>query len=157
MNNKYENYALYGLLALSVAALVFAVVDWAGNNPASLPAATGTSLNIPVTVITSGFPAISTGSTGQGDVEIELTPSWINGKLDVEIAVNTHSVDLSGFNLKEITILQYGEKTLNPVSVPALSGHHNSGKMVFEPGEEPKSFAIKILGIPAVNKRVFEW
>lgn len=152
MNKNYTDYALYCILFLALAALVLVFVSWPNRAPAAVPASdTGLS------AASNAFKAVYTGTTEQGDVEIELTPSWANGKLEVNVAANTHSVDLSGFNLKEITALQYGGKTLKPVSAPALSGHHASGKLVFDTEEKQDNFVIRILGIPAVDERVFEW
>ncbi len=102
---------------------------------------------------------VSTGSTSNGGVQIELTPKKISlGKLEVEIVMNTHSVDLSRFNLKEITMLEYEGKQLMPYSAPNLMGHHISGTLIFEVMDnELDSFRIVILGIPKVEKRIFEW
>src|SRR3989344_167273 len=88
----------------------------------------------------------SSGSTDEGDAQIELTPSYNNGQLEVEIAINTHSVDLSQFDLKEITTLEYNGKVAKPVSAPALGGHHVNGKLVFKVDEDPDDFTIKIVG-----------
>ncbi len=105
-----------------------------------------------------GYKSIDSGSTGSGDVSIELTPLGIeDNQFKVEVAVNTHSVDLSQFNLKEITTLEYNGKSVNPVSAPGLDGHHSSGEIVFDIGEETDSFTIKIKGIPKVEERVFAW
>ncbi len=101
---------------------------------------------------------IATGSTGAGDVLVELAPRGVtNGRLEVDIVVNTHSVSLEQFDLREITMLEFSGKSLKPVSAPALSGHHSSGTLVFEVSEPVSSFRISIKGIPKVDERVFEW
>lgn len=106
----------------------------------------------------SGLTTITTGDTGQGNVEIALTPQEaVNGRLEVALAANTHSVDLSTFDLKKITTLAVGGKTLTPVSAPSLSGHHVSGTLVFEGVAEKQPFTIVITGIPGVESRVFAW
>lgn len=104
------------------------------------------------------FRAISTGSTGDGDVSMELTPhSVIDGILEVDIAVNTHSVDLTQFDLTRITRLEYNGKIVNPISAPRLSGHHSSGALKFKVEDKIEAFTIKISGIPKVRERVFAW
>lgn len=101
---------------------------------------------------------ISSGSTDPGDVSIMLTPvSVANGILQVEIAANTHSVDLSQFDLKKITTLEYQNKVFKPISASILSGHHSSGMITFDVGGDADGFTIKINGIPSTEERVFEW
>jgi|SRR3989338_6414745 len=101
---------------------------------------------------------VSTGSTQTGDVLIELTPKYIgSNKLAVDFSANTHSVDLTPFDLMMITALEHNGNVLKPESAPSLSGHHGSGTLVFDTGKELKTFKITIKGIPAVEERVFEW
>ncbi len=109
-------------------------------------------------IIAPAFKTISTGSLDSGDTTVDLTPAGIkNGKFEVDVSINTHSVDLSQFDLMKIILLEYDGKTIKPVSAPKLSGHHSSGTLIFDTGMEIKSFKIIIKGIPAVEERVFEW
>ncbi len=102
--------------------------------------------------------AISTGSYDSGDVIVELIPaSYKDGKLTINISMNTHTQNLGQFDLAEITGLQYKGKTYRPVKVRGGGGHHAYGRIVFELEEEPKEFTITITGIPMVQKRVFKW
>ena len=102
--------------------------------------------------------AISTGSSDSGGVVVELIPaSYKNGKLTINISMNTHSVSLSEMDLAEITVLEYKGKTYRPVKVKAGGGHHAYGKIVFEVEEEPSDFTVTISGIPMIQKRVFKW
>lgn len=103
------------------------------------------------------FRSVSTGSTGAGDVSIELTPRYNDGLLEVDLRANTHSVDLSQFDLQEITTLEYGGRRFTPTAAPSFGGHHVSGTLVFEVGAEQPSFVIRMKGIPAVEERVFAW
>lgn len=131
---------LFIALALAVAGCN-ADVDL-GNN-ANTPAAYQTKL---------------TGSLQDGDVAIELTPIGMkNGRFEVQVTANTHSVDLSQFDLMEIAILTYENKSIKSLSSPKLSGHHSSGTMTFDTKQEISSFRIIIEGIPNMEKRVFEW
>ena len=98
----------------------------------------------------------ATGSTETGDVLIELTPHAINnGKLEVDIGVNTHSVDLAQFDLNEITTLSFNGKELKPISAPSLTGHHSSGILLFDIGSNIESYAIIITGVPLIEERIF--
>lgn len=105
------------------------------------------------------FKAISTGSTDQGDVAIELTPRGvINGKLIIDFAANTHSVSLEQFDLKKITTLEHEGKIIKPSEASYLSGHHPYGSIAFDIGkEEAESFIVKIKGIPNIEERIFKW
>jgi hypothetical protein len=106
----------------------------------------------------SGDKMKSTGSTGSGDVAIDIEPKeFIDGKFILEISLNTHSVDMNDFDLTKMIILKFESKEFAPISAPVLSGHHNSGELVFELEKRPESFSIEIIGIPAVDKRVFNW
>ena len=109
-------------------------------------------------VVQAAFPTVTTGTTETGDVAIELVPKGIqNGKLIVDLSVNTHSVDLTQFDLAAITTLTYDGKTAKPISAPQLTGHHTSGTMEFPMDGKPSSFTITILGMPALAERVFSW
>lgn len=97
--------------------------------------------------------------TSNGQATIDLTPKGIvNGKFTFDIRVNTHTINnLSQYDLKEYITLNYGEKSIKPVITPQLTGHHNSGSLVFDLKEVPKDFTVKIVNIPNINERVLEW
>lgn len=106
----------------------------------------------------AGFRTISSGSLEEGDVRLDLTPERVeNGKLVVRFAVDTHSVSLRQFDLKEATILEYNGKTVKPVEASRLGGHHAAGKLVFRVEDAGETFTIKVTGIPRVEERVFTW
>ena len=48
-------------------------------------------------------------------------------------------------------------KSINPTSAPSLSGHHNSGTLIFELKNEPNNFIIKVRDFPDEFMRTFEW
>ena len=75
----------------------------------------------------------------------------------MDFSVNTHSVDLSQYDLLQITTLEYNGNVIKPRSAPSLSGHHNSGTLVFDTGKELKTFKIIIKDIPDIKERIFEW
>ena len=110
----------------------------------------------PSTKRAQNFATITTGSTDQGDVLIELTPKIVDNRLEVTITANTHTADLSQFDLAKTTMLEADGKKIPPASVPALQGHHVSGTMEFE-GVPAGSFSIVITGIPQVEARRYSW
>ncbi len=104
------------------------------------------------------FEPITTGSMESGDAVLELSPSMKGaGRLVVGFAANTHSVDLSRYDLKEITTLEFDGKEIRPSKADRLRGHHAYGKIVFDVGREIDSFRIKVVGIPAMEERIYEW
>jgi len=143
-----SDYIVYGVLAV-----VFGIVIYTIYTLTSGPAIPATGQNTD-----SGFQMITSGNIETGNVQIDLTPAGFeNGQLKVNFAINTHSVDLSRYDLTKITVLEYSGKKIMPLSAPELQGHHTSGTMVFNVGENIKKFKIIISGIPNVQERVFEW
>jgi hypothetical protein len=149
---KTENIALIGLLIVVLGGLALILIDFSNGQQGI---ATGGIID---TNNPEQLESIITGDTGPGGVSIKLTPHEpINGKILFDIYVNTHSVDLSQFDLKKITSLKYKDKSISPVSVPSLRGHHSSGEIVFEIDEMPDSFSVIIKDIPKVEERIFTW
>ncbi len=104
------------------------------------------------------FDSKSTGSTGYGDALIELTPRLRDkNSLVVNFRINTHSVSLRRYDLKEITTLEYGGKVIKPVKASRIGGHHSSGTIQFDTGGVVSSFTIRIKGLPKIEERVYEW
>lgn len=145
------DYLVYGLLAVVTAILVYSVVGLMnGGN------ATGTSAVQEKG--SAGFRTISSGSTDPGSAQIDLTPRGIsNGRLEVDFAINTHSVDLSQYDLAKATILEHDGRKIFPTAAPKLEGHHSSGTLTFNVGENLNNFKIIIKGVPDIEERVFEW
>lgn len=150
MKETYQ-YALYGGLGLLLAG-IFIFFTFIGS------ASSGENQRTAPISKTTGINSITTGTTDTGDVAVELTPlGFFDGRLRVQIAVNTHSVDLSPFDLQQITTLETGGKVIKPIEAPALSGHHSSGELVFDVDKTPQKFTISIKGIPQIEERVFMW
>ena len=103
-------------------------------------------------------PNIISNTIAAGDVSIGIKfLTKINNQLTFSISVDTHSVDLSQFNLQKLVTLDYNEKSIRPISTPTLSGHHASGNLKFEIQGEADNFAIKIKGIPSDLEREFKF
>jgi len=93
-----------------------------------------------------------------GEVTFDLTPiGLVDGQFTFSIEINTHTVDLSQYDLKDYITFNYDEKSLKPIKAPQLQGHHNSGTLIFNLNEIPEEFNIKIIGIPDVDQRILEW
>lgn len=100
----------------------------------------------------------SSGSISEGDVTVDVQLlSKENGQILFSIAFNTHSVDLSQFDLQELITLEYGSSVLQPLAVPQLSGHHASGTVRFAMLEPAKDVIVRVRGIPQEIDREFRF
>ncbi len=106
----------------------------------------------------SKYKIITTGTLEYGDVAIEIIPLGFNNEIfEFKLSANTHSVDLSKYNLKEIITLQYEGKTIKPIEAVKMSGHHSSGSITFEINHEPKEFKLIITSMSLLQERIYEW
>lgn len=94
----------------------------------------------------------------EGQVTIKLTPlDFKDGIFSFDMLVDTHTGSLEDYNLAELTELIYSDKSVKPVSVPTLSGHHSSGVLQFQVEEKPEKFRVVMNGIPDIERREFVW
>ena len=145
-----NDYIVFGILGVAAVILLYSVF-WLFNdgNP---------NVTLKDNQNAGSFKTISTGSTEPGDVSVDLTPRGIvNGQFQVDFEINTHSVDLSPYDLEKIMTLEYDSKKINPMNAPKLEGHHSSGVLTFNVAEDLDDFKITIKGIPQVEERIFEW
>ncbi|MBS3142607.1 hypothetical protein J4464_04435 [Candidatus Woesearchaeota archaeon] len=106
----------------------------------------------------ASYRTIGTGTTEQGDVSVELTPQGVRGgQFIFDLAVNTHSVDLTAVNLYAAATLEYNGKTVKPSRAPELQGHHASGTIAFPVSGSPSRFTVTIQGIANQNIRTYRW
>ncbi len=141
-----DQYVMYGLIIVAIAAVGFALFNYF-SNPIPLPPAT----------FNSNYETITTGTTAEGDIEISLTPTVEENRIIVSAVLNTHSVDLSQFDLQKSMQLTYDSKKILPSNAFVLSGHHGSGQVLFDGDKYINSFTITINGIPALPTRVYSW
>ncbi|MBI2542262.1 hypothetical protein HYV80_06140 [Candidatus Woesearchaeota archaeon] len=143
---KKIDLTIYLILAAIIAIVAFTIYGFVKGNPGNKAQAA------------SKLETISTGSTDSGDVAIDLTPARIDDKILVlDISINTHSVELSEFDLKKITTLSYNKKTAYPAEAPKIEGHHSSGSIIFNVDSSLKDFTVTIKGIPKVEERAYKW
>jgi hypothetical protein len=112
-------------------------------------------------IIAYAYDPKTTGSMASGDAVIELSPKRVDkSTLEVSFNINSHSVGLSGFNLKEIAVLEHGEHVFMPVRAGRVGGHHSAGVIVFDVGDKVSnkdSIKIRLHGIPKLQERIYEW
>ena len=144
-----SDYIVYGILVI-----VFGIVIY------TIYTLTSSSVAIPVENknINAAFATITSGDTETGNAQIDLTPTGFeNGQFKFDVKVNTHSVELSQYDLARITTLEYDGKKIYPMSCPKLEGHHSSGIILFNVGQHLSKFKITIVGMPSEEERTFEW
>ena len=151
---KIENIILIGLLILVIGGLIYSLGGFgffkAGPSKESKTAVKSNVIN--------PIQSESNKKVSESSVSIDLAlKEFKNGNMYFDIGVNTHSVDLSPFDLASLTVLEFEGSSIKPSSAPKLSGHHNSGTLIFNTGKELKKFKIRIKGIPDIEERFFEW
>ena len=101
-------------------------------------------------------------STG-GSVTIDV--KWLgveDNSLAFDVSMNTHSVNLDQYDLKQLAILK---DDLGNEYVPlrwdsSPGGHHRSGKLVFaltDSLDQPESKELVIRNVAGITERVFTW
>ncbi len=106
-----------------------------------------------------------TQTNAGGAVEIQV--KWLadkNDSLVFDVSMNTHSVDLDKYDLKQLTVLHDSQgNEYQPLSWnSAAGGHHRSGKLVFTvPGSlnegGTKFLHMVIRNVAGVGERSLEW
>ena len=138
-------------LIISLLAGLFAVLILAGCS--STPQPVSSQPNEPSNA------TVQSNSGGSVTIEARLLGHQ-NGSLVFEISMDTHSVNLNTYDLKQLAILRDdngGE--YNPIDwSSAPGGHHRSGKLVFaHPDQSARTLELVISNVAGVSERVFRW
>jgi len=95
---------------------------------------------------------------------VTVTATYLNPRSDEEarfdVAMNTHSVDLDGYDLKALSLLRDETgKEQKPLRVENEgSGHHRRTTLVFpKPSTKAKRLELVIKDIAGVKARSFRW
>jgi hypothetical protein len=122
----------------------------------------------------AGSPQNLTQEDKQGAVTVTatlLTPDKprTDGKLAVQVKLDTHAVDLDQYQLERLAVLrdaQGREVQALGLESPSGSGHHREGVLTF-PGTdasgkpllspEAKNLTLILRGIGGVQERIFRW
>jgi hypothetical protein len=120
---------------------------------------------------TAAQPAGLQAQTAEaGAVTVTLTPRTLTDPaaqtLDFDVALNTHSVDLSG-DLAKLAVLRAGVNQVTATSwtAPADGGHHVTGVLSFPAVDangqsilqSAKTIVVTIRNLAAVPLRTFTW
>ena len=133
------------LLTVSLLAVLLAVLLLSGCSSAA----------------TSTKPSSSVQSSSGGSVTVEAKLLGHEGdSLVFEIAMNTHSVDLDEYDLKELSVMRddTGGEYMPIEWQAAAGGHHRSGKLAFTHADRTaKTFELVIRNIAGIEERVLRW
>jgi hypothetical protein len=140
-----------------IAALALGLVSCGSAAPPSSPGPTVAAPNGGLTQINEG-----------GQVTIEVTWHGPSAGLVFDVAMDTHSVDLDGYDLAQLALLRTDEGVeVKPGGWDAPpGGHHRSGALMFPDkapdgrsviGPTTKSIELVIHEVAGVPERVFRW
>jgi hypothetical protein len=101
----------------------------------------------------------------QGPVEVSATFQKSTGaeagSVVFRLALNTHSVDLNQYDLKQLSFIQFdgGQPVQAAKWEPSGSGHHFTGTLTFDRAipQGAKKLNLFIKEIGGVQERVLEW
>lgn len=119
------------------------------------------SKGTPTTVSQPNEPLNPVQSNSGGSVTIEARLlGHQNGTMVFEISMDTHSVDLDKYDLKQLAVLRddKGSEYIPIDWTAAPGGHHRSGKLVFAHADKSaKTFELMIRNVAGVSERVLRW
>ncbi len=110
----------------------------------------------------SSATTFKTQTVDGGSVTVAVTPVVLKAGalLEFDIAMNTHSVDLSNDMLTAVVLQDDTGKEYAPTAWdgPAEGGHHREGKIKFGAlVPNAKSVTLIVKGIAGVPERTFKW
>jgi hypothetical protein len=144
-------------LAIVVVIVGIALWLWDTNRPAYTNMA-------PATTVSAGATQTNEG----GQVTIAATWQRSDTQPSFNVAMNTHAVDLDGYDLKQLAVLRIdGGQEIRPISWEApKGGHHRSGMLIFPAADANgreliasnlQTIELVIRNVAGVPERVFTW
>lgn len=157
--------SVLALVAFSLAACAGAPTSTSaptGQAPAASPAPNNASASIASTGGQPETQGFETKSNEGGSVTVAVKPTALAvGKpMEFDVAMNTHSVDLSDDLTRTAFLRDDAGKEYQPAGWdgPAGGGHHRSGTLKFPAlAGKPKYVELVIKGLAKVPERVFRW
>ncbi len=137
------------LLSIIIVLLIGTVLVSCASSEKTLPIPTG--------------GVVRTNNGGAVTIDVEWLTEEKNS-LVFDVAMNTHSVQLDDYDLKQLAVLRDGEGSeFRPTSWDSASGgHHRNGRLTFALPDslrqsKAKSIVLIIRDVAGVAERVFEW
>jgi hypothetical protein len=151
---------IFALVALALAACSSIATPTTAPTPTNPP--NTATVVVPSNTTKSSASAFETKSNSGGSVDVAVTPQMlgVGQPLAFEIAMNTHSVDLSDDMTQIVTLRDDQGKEYTPTAWEGAGpgGHHRSGVIKFAAlASKPKSIDLIIKGLAKVSERTFHW
>jgi hypothetical protein len=150
-------FRLAGLFAMLTLALALTTCGTA-------PGSSGASTSPPPA------PATSTASQTSEGGQVTITATWAgpNAGPVFNIVMDTHAVDLDGYDLRQLAVLRVdGGPTIQPTGWDApKGGHHRKGTLTFPTatadsravlGPQARTIELIIRDVAGVPERSFRW
>lgn len=152
--------ALTGVACSGAAQAPATAVTSASNQ--SVPTTAVSLPQTPTQVGSNSSATFKTETVEGGSVSVAVTPRSLGegAPLEFEIAMNTHSVDLSNDMLKSVVLRDDRGEEYKPTSWegPAGGGHHRSGRIAFVAlAAGARSVTLIVKNIAGVAERTFSW
>ncbi len=149
-------------LFLIVSALALSALSLVACNSATPTTVPTPTVAVPSSTTKSSASAFETKNNSGGSVDVAVTPETleVGQPMAFEIAMNTHSVDLSDDMTKIVTLRDDQGKEYTPTGCEGggAGGHHRSGVIKFAAlASKPKSVDLIIKGLAKVSERDFHW
>lgn len=131
-------------------------------SPTSKAAASDVLTPQPGIAVKAGTVGFEVKSSSGGSVVVDVKPTALApGKpAEFDVAMNTHSVDLSDDMVKIAVLRDDKGKEYKPTAWdgPGGGGHHREGRLKFPAlAGEPKYVELVLTGIAKVPERTFRW
>lgn len=116
----------------------------------------------------SSSPAADASQTSEGG-QVTVKATWLANREDPTFAIvlDTHSVTLDGYDLRQLALLRVDGVSVKPASWDApAGGHHRTGTLTFPSTtdhgnqlitERSQKVELVISGVGDVPERVFTW
>lgn len=152
-------------IVLALTAAVLSACGGANPTPTPIPTPRTVATLAPAvskSANTASGSGLETRSNSGGSVTVDIKPESLKVDEPVvfDVAMNTHSVDLSDDMTKISLLRDDAGKEYKPTGWdgPAGGGHHRSGTLRFPAlAGKPKSVELIIKGLAGVPERVFQW
>jgi hypothetical protein len=109
----------------------------------------------------------ATQTNDGGQVTIKVTWSGANADPTFDVVMDTHAVELDGYDLTQLAVLRVDGREVQPASWDApTGGHHRQGTLRFSVtaadgtpliGAETRAVELIIRDVAGVSERVFRW
>lgn len=154
------------ILLVTIVVLVrFAVSQWSSFIPAQSPSSAPPAAATPSGAAQTNGDATQTNEGGQ--VTIKATWNGVSAGPIFNVVMDTHSVDLDGYDLTQLAVLRVDGREVQPVGWDApKGGHHREGTLTFPTIDVDENLLIApstrtvelvIRDVAGMPERVFRW